>query len=881
MEFIAHRGELDLIAQIATAPTESAVVFIGEQGVGRSHLLEAALRESSVQAVLLHANPAEAAWPLSGFSRIFASIDDSRAVEFGGRFTLRSTEPQFMFAAARDLLSLLRGLSLPPLLVLVDDLDRMDAETQTLIGFMAGRLAGTGLRFVATADQLAEDSPLAGFQQREIHRLSIDESVHLAAAEFGLGADPGTLRIVAGQSDGNPLVMMESARALSADQLAGREPLVLPSRPSESLKAVASKKLSDTAEPQRRMLESIALAPLTHVGALTRERPDDLDALEEILYAGLATSHGQYVRLVEPLLRSYLYWDMKPRERRERHAELAGLHEEIDDRLRIWHASFMAPDAELTDDLLLAATRFALEGDIASAVELAERGLLTAVDLESRHALVFRFATALTGQGELDLAERYLLHVRFDPASAALNLRLATERILVEYEKTCLVPTGDVEAAVSLYGDDDPSGAVRLLAQASFAHAGRWDVEEARRGVALAGRFLGEASEDARHAHRETLAMLDAVDGRPDPEPATGRVSAEELQAMSSDSLVAFATTLSYRERYAQARRVCAVVFNRPHGEPLTLERARGLSCTNEMRAGDFHRARLAVEEWLSFPLAVASHRAARALVLAWYHYSRERPDESQAYAEECLEFASSERNPALIARLFTFQGQSALLENRVDDAMRLLLLADASGAHLRNPSLLRHSADLVEASVLSGRAREGETVYRRMLEQRSERPSRWLDLALARSRALLAADEVSPGLFREAVAAFDGTEYSYDRGRTLIAQAGRLAQLGHAEAAEHAASAAAAAFENAGATLWARRFVARAEAPAAPPVSTVLGLLTPDEREVAEMVRKGFRNREIAAELYISLRTVELRLTHIYRKVGARSRSHLASLLN
>jgi DNA-binding NarL/FixJ family response regulator len=44
--------------------------------------------------------------------------------------------------------------------------------------------------------------------------------------------------------------------------------------------------------------------------------------------------------------------------------------------------------------------------------------------------------------------------------------------------------------------------------------------------------------------------------------------------------------------------------------------------------------------------------------------------------------------------------------------------------------------------------------------------------------------------------------------------------------------------------------------------------------------VREGYRNKEIAAALFISLRTVELRLTHIYRKVGARSRSHLAALL-
>jgi DNA-binding CsgD family transcriptional regulator len=881
MEFVAHRGELDFIASIAKAPAESAVVFVGEPGIGKSHLLDEALRESQVQAVLLHANPAEAAWPLSGFSRIFASIGDSRAVEFGGRFTLRSTDPQFMFAAARDLLSLLRGLSLSPLLVLVDDLDKMDPETQTLIGFMAGRLAGTGLRFVASAERIADDSPLAGFQQRDVHRLSVDESVQLALAALGPGTDAGTLQIIAGQADGNPLVMMEAANALSHEQVAGREPLVLPSRPSDAIKAAAAQRLAGTADSQRRMLETIALAPVSQIGALTRQSTDDIDALEDVLYSGLAIAHGQYVRLVEPFLRSSLYWGMKPRDRRERHNELAEMNTGVDERLRAWHASFASPDAALTDDLLVAATQFAQEGDIASSVELAERALLIAVDLEDHHALVFRYATALRSQAELDLAARYLLHARFDNTSAALNMRLASERVTIEFEKTQIVPSGDVDAAVSLYGDHDPSGAVRLLAEVTSFHAGRWEVEDGRRSIGLAGKFTARASEEAVTSHGEALSLLDAVDNRPVGEPSSTRISSESLQARSTGSLVAFASTLTYRERYAQARRVYAVLFSKPDLEPLDQEWARAMACTNELRAGDFHRARLAVEDWLSVSLPITSHRSVRALVLAWYSHSKERVDDSRAYAAECLDIASSERNQAVLARLFMFQGQVALLENDADEAVRVLLLADATAAHVDNPSLLRHSADLVEACVATGRMREAESVLRRMLEQQQQRPTRWLDLAVARSRALVAPDDLSPTLFREAVASYDGREHTFDHGRTLLCQADRLARLGHAQAAEHAATAATAAFESAGATLWARRFVSHAEPAPAVPASAVLALLTPEEREVAEMVRKGFRNREIAAELYISLRTVELRLTHIYRKVGARSRSHLASLLN
>ena len=56
---------------------------------------------------------------------------------------------------------------------------------------------------------------------------------------------------------------------------------------------------------------------------------------------------------------------------------------------------------------------------------------------------------------------------------------------------------------------------------------------------------------------------------------------------------------------------------------------------------------------------------------------------------------------------------------------------------------------------------------------------------------------------------------------------------------------------------------------------------LSEREREVLRLIALGHTNAEIAVQLFLSIRTVESHLTHIYRKVGARSRSHLASLLS
>ena len=55
---------------------------------------------------------------------------------------------------------------------------------------------------------------------------------------------------------------------------------------------------------------------------------------------------------------------------------------------------------------------------------------------------------------------------------------------------------------------------------------------------------------------------------------------------------------------------------------------------------------------------------------------------------------------------------------------------------------------------------------------------------------------------------------------------------------------------------------------------------LTPSERRVAEMAAEGPTNREIAQALFVTPKTVEVHLSHVYRKLGISSRSQLAGAL-
>jgi DNA-binding NarL/FixJ family response regulator len=84
--------------------------------------------------------------------------------------------------------------------------------------------------------------------------------------------------------------------------------------------------------------------------------------------------------------------------------------------------------------------------------------------------------------------------------------------------------------------------------------------------------------------------------------------------------------------------------------------------------------------------------------------------------------------------------------------------------------------------------------------------------------------------------------------------------------------------FERLGVPLWAQR--ARDELDRTKVGPSRSSILTPTEQRIAELATDGMTNRDVAAALFISLKTVEANLTQIYRKLGIRSRAQLAQKL-
>ena len=154
--------------------------------------------------------------------------------------------------------------------------------------------------------------------------------------------------------------------------------------------------------------------------------------------------------------------------------------------------------------------------------------------------------------------------------------------------------------------------------------------------------------------------------------------------------------------------------------------------------------------------------------------------------------------------------------------------------------------------------------------------------LGYARGRLLGAMADL-PGArraFDEALGLLDGMPLRYDLARINFAYGQTLRRAGKRRAADVVIGTARELYLSLGARTYVERCDRELKAGGLHPVRGPRGQveLTPQEDAVSALVAQGLSNREVAAELYVSPKTVQYHLTRIYAKLGLRSRSELAA---
>lgn len=838
MPFIGRAHEKRIAEEVIGLSGGAACLFVGAGGIGKSALA----REIAEQhgAVVVVASPSERLWPYSGLSALATGLGGERREAVNAVLERGRDWPEHLLA--EELSRTLHLVREEPDVVVVDDLDQLDGASITVLSFVFGRLRGTGLSVVATAGTADGRRDFTGMRHECIGRLSFEESLDLARAMLGPGTALAVLHTVAGFVGGDPGIL--SRVRLTPCEAAGDDPLPLPLRLVDEVPGRRGRPADTFRDPRvAAVMDLLCVGPVFGHDRLRSVAAGMGLELNALIDEGLVVVHGELARIADPALRLRHLGSLTADERYRLHGRAAEEHAGAYPATVLWHQSYAEPDSD-RERLLVAAVDLARAGESSAAVEFAERALAGRIDDASRSRLLVDLGEALVLEGHVVQGRHYLRRAG-DPADPAVRVRGTLARLMATTAADHVLDDLVRQVAAET---DDPRAVERLLCESARRHL--WLGETGRaldlvtlaieRGVAatettLLARLLEELGAD--------VMLPVTVD--------TGIVvSAPEPDAPIEQALLALQAGV-LREEYAAVRRgIRSLLDRRPRLARYWRDQLGCLLVTTEVRGGDPVAARDAVDAWRRVWVSGRPSEVADTLVLAGAAALDPLGRGVSDLVRRGRDLCRREGTPAALPWFAVIEGGSALAEGRFDDAVAALQAA-REAVPCEDPSLLRADADLIEALWLSGLRGDARRLLAQLEEASQRIPRRWTTLAVARSRAVCRSDHDGAQAFREAAAVARTDDPPIERVRLATTRERCLPGT------------------------------ERPPARAVPRSGDRGRSLTPQERDVVALVGRGLRNREIAAALFISLRTVELRLTGVYRKLGVSSRVHLVALLH
>jgi DNA-binding CsgD family transcriptional regulator len=893
-------GQLDSLLREARLGRGRALVLRGSAGIGKTVLLDHAVQQASGFQVLHYtAVESEAELPFAGLQALLGpllvglpEIPEPQARAVRAALALESIAATNRLAVYAGALSLF-GVAAErvPLLVVVDDAHWVDRPSAEALTFAARRVTGESLALLFAVREGEGTDLGVALPTIELEPLEASSSMELLRERFGSAIAAKVARHLAAATGGNPLALLEVAALLDEGERAGSEPLpdYLPA--SESVERTV-----------RRALRS--LPPETRLALLAAATSDspmggDLAALEPAEDAGLVRIHAGSVAFRHPLVRSAVYHAAPADERRAAHRTLAeALTGEEDADRRAWHLAAAAdgPDESVAAALEAAASRFAERGGQASSSRALERAADLSGDDDTCALRLHAAGRAAEHAGDLDraavLAERALTRGR-DPGVRAGARVLAWQ---VNDWRGLADDDVDFETEAEHLAPFDPALAALLLHVSSSAAWRRLDLERAlrlaRKSVEIIPVNAVRPAEGPREpwmadvaaGNRWNLAFILLLLGRPTEadEAVRGLLPGADLSLNYHAYVERYDEGRSNIERVLRARRAAGHIW----GE---MWMTRSLAFV-DLWQGRFAAARagaarsLATAESIGVPGVIAFNLA----LLAWLAAVEGRESEAREHAARADELARRGLGqPLLRARLQATLGLLELgLARPLAAIEKLVPVADLAERHgVREPSVLPYAPDLIEAYARAGDRQAATRELAKLAELADALDRRWALAAVARLHGLLGGDDDLDEHFGAALELHEqGAGSAFERARTELLYGERLRRAKRrVDAREHLRSAIE-LFDGLGAAPWseqARREL-RASGESIPRRDpTAPEKLTPQELQIALQVAEGRTNRDVAAALFLSPKTVEFHLTRVYRKLNIHSRAELVRLFS
>jgi DNA-binding CsgD family transcriptional regulator len=919
VDVIAGRdAELASLREFVERIAEGSVALVleGDAGMGKTTLWRAAVDDAEKSGLLvLQAQPVESETTLSytGIGDLLEPVLDE-AIELlpavqqqalTRALALGDDDGQLDPRALRvALTTALRGLAHHrPVLIAIDDSQWLDYASAAGLAYAVRRFRSDRIGLLlsrrsglesALLDELLRSPAGERFIRVDVGALDVAALGRAIHDRLGTTLARPLLVEVHTAAGGNPFYVLEIVRMLqrTGTSIEAGQPVPLP----DTLQDLVRGRILALPSESREFL--LAAAAHAHPTVAVTEAASGVDrgvGLRPALEAGVVELDRDRIRFTHPLLAAGVYEASNPLRRIEVHSRLADLLEDVEARAWQLAASVDEPDENVASVLEAAATHARARGALRPAALLLDRAReLTPADdagTAVRRGVDASFLHFESGDSRRAEAQLGTLIAGLAPGAMRAHALVRLARVR-SYEAQSEA-VGLFLQAVDEAGSDEETLAAAHEGVAACLFRLRERLPEAVEHAESAARIATRHGDEALAAEAigtklisETLLGALAA-----PETANRALALQDActdRRVLAQPLFAFGVYAWWTDEVARAREIMLQLLQRARelGDesslPYVLVLLGRIECQLALYASAAERARDGQEaaEQAGQRTLFAYNLALEALAAAHLGSG----EEARTVALHALELVpeTGGRPPEHLARealghLELASAEPAMAVTWLEPAVQF-----ARAQSISEPGALRYTIDLVEALIELARTEEARDVLG-WFENNARRLERVSALAsCARCRGLLAAQagdlDIALAAFDEALEWHVQGDFPLDRSRTLLALGAAQRRAKRRREARATLEEALAVFERIHAALWAER--ARAELKRISGRAATPGALTPAEERVAALVAEGKTNREVAAALFLSERTVEGHLSRIFGKLGIRHRTEIASVL-
>ena len=896
---------IDVTLRRAGEGRSGVLALVGEAGLGKTTLLARLLEPGRfVRTAHVVCSEVEGSIPFGVLDRLLglAGLAIALPRDHEGR-RLRHNPGDARVQRYEQLLDWLEIGVEGPLLLAVDDLHWADPDSIGLLCLMCRRLERVPVTVVVTMRPF----PHPAIEQAML--LEYDGVVHverlrpltdlgsaaLLEQHLGKAPDDDQLQAASRAAAGNPLLLVECAAALARG-----EDLTAPSASGTGILLPRFAGVGAAALHWARAASvlSTRFRPVVAAELAGQSEQEAAASLQHLCEAGLVRSSGDgKAEFVHPLVRQALYEDLPPLVRQGLHASAFRLlrerSAETEELLSHALSADLSGDASAASMLAAAGERALAAGAVATAAQ----HLAQAVKISSNMAppgLRLELSQAWLATGDFAAAEdaiRETLNMEdLSVAERVRSLRLLAQAQLASAKVADAKRTAASASVLATGFDRDLAVEIRLdSAYIDWLFEGIYEARRAIEGLAEdAGGAVGAAAKVA-DSHLAVIggdasaveqALASAAAWMPD----AGQPVRTPWQW---DLLFSWANVAKILERFDESERCFAQLDDlaRSQGAAVTLQTLAVNHADTLWRIGKLHEAKALLERAAELVALVPSIAPFSYVGLAHVHNELGDDEESARWAakvEEPLE--SSIESPYLRLWLRLFECRRFLA---ADEALRAARAADAAAEladryGILEPCVVPWHASAIDAYLAAGELQRAEALSLRLSELSQRFPCRAPRAAAHVGLATIAwrhgQDEEAYEGFQEALAQHCDLPMPLAEAETLLAFGRFCRRSGRGSEARALLGRALELVEPVGA-LRIGRLVEHELALAGGRRRRGAGRngeLSPQECRVAELAAKGLTSPAIACELFISAKTVDHHLSHIYAKLGIASRRDL-----